>query len=59
VLPVLWVAACVSTAIRVDRGLAYEQLGQHGRARADLERVYATDPTFEDVRDRLAALDHA
>ncbi len=46
------------TAIRFDRGLAYEQLGQHGRARADLERVYAADPTFEDIQDRLAALDH-
>ena len=44
------------TAIRFDRGLAYEQLGQHGRARADLEKVYAADPTFEDVQERLATL---
>ncbi len=44
------------TAIRYDRGLAYEQLGQHARARADLERVYAADPAFEDVQQRLAAL---
>lgn len=43
-------------AIRYDRGVAYEQLGQHARARADLEHVYAIDPTFEDVKQRLAAI---
>lgn len=41
-------------AIRYDRALVYEQLGQPKRARADLERLYATDPGFEDVKERLA-----
>ncbi|MBF6605931.1 MAG: DUF4236 domain-containing protein [Chloroflexi bacterium] len=44
------------TAIRYDRALAYEKLGQHARAKADLERVYAADPGFEDVQARLAAM---
>lgn len=34
----------------------YEQLGQQKRARADLERIYSTDPSFEDVKDRLTAM---
>ena len=44
------------TAIRYDRALAYDKLGQKARARADLERVYAADPGFEDVKVRLAAM---
>ena len=43
-------------AIRYDRALACEKLGQHARAKADLERVYAADPAFEDVKARLAAM---
>ncbi len=42
-------------AVRYDRALLLEQLGQSRRAREDLERIYALDPTFEDVKDRLAA----
>ena len=43
------------TAIRYDRGLAYQRLGQRAKAKADFERVYAADPAFEDVKERLAA----
>jgi len=42
-------------AVRCDRALLLGQLGQSKRARADLERIYALDPTYEDVKDRLAA----
>jgi tetratricopeptide (TPR) repeat protein len=44
------------TAIRFDRAVALEQAGQRARARADFERVYAADPHFPGVRDRLATL---
>jgi len=40
-------------AIRYERALAYEQMGQHRRARSDLERVYAEDPDYNDVAGRL------
>jgi len=40
--------------VRYDRALLLGQLGQSKRARDDLERIYAADPTFEDVKDRLA-----
>lgn len=43
-------------AVRYDRALTYEQLGQRARAKADLERLYAADPRYEDVKDRLAAM---
>ena len=43
-------------AVRFDRAIILEQLGQQKRARADLERVYAADPDFEDVKERLASL---
>lgn len=39
--------------VRYDRALAYEGLGQNARAKADLERIYAIDPGFEDVKARL------
>ena len=41
--------------VRYDRALAYEAAGQKARARADFERLYAVDPGFRDVRERLAA----
>jgi tetratricopeptide (TPR) repeat protein len=47
------------TAVRYDRALAYERLGQKAKAKADFERVYAADPSFEDVKQRLAALSSA
>jgi hypothetical protein len=31
-------------------------MGEKSRGRQDLERVYAADPDYEDVRQRLAAL---
>jgi tetratricopeptide (TPR) repeat protein len=42
--------------VRYDRALAYEQSGQNAKAKADFERIYAVDPGFQDVRERLAAL---
>ncbi len=46
-------------AVRYDRALAYESVGQHAKARADLERVFAVDPDYEDVRARLTASNRA
>lgn len=43
-------------AVRYDRAIVLEQLGEGKRARDDLERVYAADPEFEDVKERLAAM---
>jgi lipoprotein NlpI len=39
--------------LRYERALVYEELGQSGRARADLEIIYAEAPTFSDVAERL------
>lgn len=41
--------------VRYDRSLALEKGGQKAKARADLERIYATDPGYLDVRDRLGS----
>jgi hypothetical protein len=44
-----------SDAVRYDRALAFELRRPKGaKAKADLERVYAADPGYEDVRERLA-----
>jgi len=43
-----------SNAVRYDRALLLEQLGQSKRSRDDLERIYAVNPTFDDVKDRPA-----
>lgn len=40
-------------ALRYERALAYEAAGQPKRARADLERLYAEAPDYEDVARRL------
>jgi tetratricopeptide (TPR) repeat protein len=40
--------------VRYDRALAFEAAGQHSKALEDLEKLYAADPAFEDVRARLA-----
>jgi tetratricopeptide (TPR) repeat protein len=42
--------------VRYDRAFAYEKAGQPKKARADLERLFAADPSYLDVRDRLAGL---
>jgi len=39
--------------IRYERAVLYDQVGRKAQARRELERVYAEDPGFEDVRDRL------
>ena len=41
-------------ALRYERALAYEDLGQKSRARAEFEKLYAEAPAYEDVADRLA-----
>jgi len=46
-------AASLLNALRYERALAYEFLGQAKRARADFEAVFGDDPDFEDVADRL------
>jgi tetratricopeptide (TPR) repeat protein len=43
--------------IRYDRALAYEANGQRGRAKQDLELIDAVDPGYEDVKQRLAAVE--
>jgi hypothetical protein len=40
-------------ALRYERALVYEELGQKKRSRAELEKIYAQDPEFEDVAKRL------
>ncbi len=40
-------------ALRYERALAYEDLGQKSRARAEIEKLYAEAPDFEDVAERL------
>jgi len=40
-------------ALRFERALCYEALGQHARARADYERIYAEDPNNEEVAAKL------
>jgi tetratricopeptide (TPR) repeat protein len=43
----------VLLALRYERALVYAELGQAKESRADLEKVYATDPGYEDVKQRL------
>jgi len=40
-------------ALRYERGLVYEAMGQKRRARAEFEKLYAEDPDYEDVAARL------
>lgn len=40
-------------AIRYERIRVYEDLGQHRRARSELEKLYAEAPDYEDVATRL------
>ncbi len=40
-------------ALRYERALAYEDLGQKSRARAEFEKIYAETPDYEDVAVRL------
>jgi tetratricopeptide (TPR) repeat protein len=40
-------------ALRYERALIYEALGQRKKARTELEKLYAEDPNYEDVAARL------
>ncbi|RLJ04956.1 MAG: DUF4236 domain-containing protein, partial [Candidatus Aenigmatarchaeota archaeon] len=40
-------------ALRYERALVYEDLGQRRRSRSELEKLYAEDPDYEDVAVRL------
>lgn len=40
-------------ALRYERALVYEDLGQRRRAQSELEKIYAEDPHYEDVAARL------
>jgi len=40
-------------ALRYERALVYEALGQRKRARSELEKLYAVAPNCEDVAERL------
>jgi len=40
-------------ALRYERALVYEDLGQHRRSRSELEKLHAEDPDYEDVAVRL------
>lgn len=39
--------------VRYDRAVLYHETGQRARARREFERIYAADPGFEDVAERL------
>jgi hypothetical protein len=40
-------------AMRYERGMTYEAMGESRKAKADWESVYADDPGYEDVARRL------
>jgi tetratricopeptide (TPR) repeat protein len=40
-------------ALRYERAKVYEDLGHKKRAQNELERIYAEDPNFEDVAEKL------
>jgi hypothetical protein len=33
--------------------MAYEELGQKAKARAEWEKLYAEDPSYRDVKERV------
>jgi lipoprotein NlpI len=39
--------------IRYDRAVLYQETGQRARARRQFEGIYAADPGFKDVAERL------
>ena len=41
--------------IRYERAVLYDETGQRARARSEFERIYAADPGFEDIAQRLGA----
>lgn len=40
-------------ALRFERALVYAEMNQHQRSRTELEKVYAQNPEYEDVGQRL------
>jgi tetratricopeptide (TPR) repeat protein len=44
--------------IRYQRALVYERTGKRAQAQREFERLYAADPTFEDVAHRIRASAH-
>ncbi len=40
-------------ALRYERALVYTELGQRSRARSEFGRLYAEDPDYEDVAERV------
>lgn len=44
-------------AIRYERALVFDATGQAARARQEFGRIYAEDPTYEDVAKRLGTSD--
>jgi tetratricopeptide (TPR) repeat protein len=43
----------VLLGLRYERALIYAELGQDKESRTDLEKIYAADPGYEDVKQRL------
>ncbi|MGB7756303.1 MAG: DUF4236 domain-containing protein [Salinisphaera sp.] len=41
-------------AIQYERALIYEARGKHSRAREEFGRIYADDPAYKDVAERIA-----
>ncbi len=46
-------------ALRYERGCVYEELGRRAQARREFERIFAQDPDYADVRERLFAAGHS
>jgi lipoprotein NlpI len=46
-------AATLLRQLRYERAVLYDQVGRKAQARRELERVFAEEPGFEDVRERL------
>ena len=40
-------------ALRYERALAYQDVGQSAKNRAELEKLYSEDPDYEDVAGML------
>ncbi|MCL4424667.1 MAG: hypothetical protein M1299_09355 [Firmicutes bacterium] len=45
-------------AVRYERVLVYEELGERRLARAELEKLYAEAPDYQDVAERLGLAGH-
>ena len=43
-------------ALRYERALIYEEIGQHKRAHSEFEKLYSEAPDYEDVAERLGLI---